>query len=124
MSANGAVPVSESVLIAEVTDNLGNGYSQSDVRKFVKALKETIVANLAEGYKVSLSGVVSIEPQAKKGRKKGTVVRNPFDGSTRKLTADEPDKFKVKARASSAMLKSFPTTRTSAGKQLLQQLSK
>lgn len=121
--AKGATTLSESELIDEVVTRLGDGFNKAQVRQVVKALKEEAVDCLANGYKVTLSGLLTLTPTAKKGRKKGTKVRNPFDGTEKTLRADEPDKFKVKAKASSAILNSFPSVRTGDGQTLLKQLT-
>ena len=118
----GPLPLSESDFIEEVATR--SGQPRSTVRDVVKALKVEAIDCLANGYKVSLSGLLTLEPQAKPGRKKGTVVRNPFDGSERTLRSDEPDKFKVKAKASSAIVKSFPGVKSKDGQALLAQLAK
>ena len=118
----GPKPLSEAELIDETTARAG--MARSEVRKVVKALKEEIADCLTNGYKVSLTGLVTFEPQAKPGRKKGTVVRNPFDGSEKKLKSDEPDKFKVKARASGTIANGFPSVKSKAGQELLKQLAK
>ncbi len=122
----GAIPLTEAELIAEVhtrIENDGGGIPKATVTAVVKALKAEMVDCLINGYKVGLSGVFSLTPTAKAGRKKGTVVRNPFDGSTKTLRSDEPDKFKVKAKASPAVLKEFPGVRSAAGADLMAMLT-
>lgn len=119
----GPYPLSESELINEVTTRVGNGFSKKDVADIVKALKAEIIECIQLGHKVTLTGLVVLTPVAKAGRKKGTVVRNPFDGSTKTLRADEPDKFNVKARVSGSVKAGFPTVRTQQGKALLTQLT-
>ena len=122
MADKGAIPVTESELVGLVAERVGNGFSQKDVREIVRALKEEITECVQMGCKVTLSGLLVITPVAKPGRKKGTVVRNPFDGSTKTLRADEPDKFNVKARVSAGVKQGFPSPRTQAGKELVSQL--
>jgi nucleoid DNA-binding protein len=117
MASNGAIPLSEAELIEETVKRLP-GVTQSQMRKMLTALKEEIVDCVTQGYKVSLSGVASFEPTVKAGRKKGTVVHNPFDGTSKTLRADEPDKFVLKVKKSSAISRKFPTLRTAAGKEL------
>jgi nucleoid DNA-binding protein len=124
--AKGATPLSEGDLITEIHSRLtkdGADVSVADVRKFVKAFKEEVVDCLSNGYKVSLSGLLTITPTAKPGRKKGTKVRNPFDGTTKTLRADEPDKFRIKAKVSTAIVNNhFPKATTAAGQALVKQL--
>jgi nucleoid DNA-binding protein len=119
----GPYPLTESELIGETATRVGNGFSKKDVADVVKALKAEIIECIQLGHKVSLGGLVIFTPVAKAGRKKGAVVRNPFDGTSKTLRADEPDKFAVKARVSPAIKAGFPTSRTKEGKALLAQLT-
>lgn len=123
--ARGATPLTEAQFVEEVVTRIENGdvaLSKAQVKAVVKAFKEEIVDCLANGYKVSLSGLLTLTPVAKPGRKKGTVVRNPFDGSTKTLRADESDKFKVRPKVSTAVLGAFPSAKSTAGQGLLKQL--
>ena len=120
--AKGPITLTEAELVGRVTDRVGNGFSQRDVREVVKALKAEIVESVASGHKVTLSGLCKFTPSVKAGRKKGTVVRNPFDGSEKTLRADEPDKFVVKVGRSSALANAFPSLRSAAGKALHERL--
>jgi nucleoid DNA-binding protein len=113
----GAIALSEAELIEETVKRLPD-MTASQMRKVLTALKEEIVDCVTQGYKVSLSGIVSLEPTVKAGRKKGTVVHNPFDGTSKTLRADEPDKFVLKVRRSSSISNKFPTLRTADGKAL------
>jgi nucleoid DNA-binding protein len=122
MAKKGALPLSEAGFVEEVTNRAG--LSRAVVKQVVKALKEEAADCLSNGYKVQLSGLVTLEPQAKAGRKKGTVVRNPFDGTEKKLKSDESDKFKVKAKASPSIAKTFPSVKSKQGQELLKQLAK
>jgi hypothetical protein len=73
---------------------------------------------LANGYVVTIPGLVKLTPAVKAGRKKGTTVRNPFAGTEKKLRADEPDKFVLRVSKSSAIIKKFPKITTTRGKEL------
>jgi nucleoid DNA-binding protein len=119
----GPYPLTESELIGEVATRIGNGFSKKDVSDVVKALKAEITECIQLGHKVSLAGLVIFTPVAKPGRKKGAVVRNPFDGTSRTLRADEPDKFAVKARVSAGVKAGFPSSRTKDGQALIKQLA-
>jgi hypothetical protein len=94
--------------------------NQTDVSKVLSALVTEIQDCLVIGYSVSIPGLLKAEPVVKAGRKKGTVIRNPFDMNApeRKLRADEPDKFAVKLSKSSALAAKFPSLKTKAGKDL------
>lgn len=122
--AKGATPLTEGELIEEVVGRLdGAGLSKSQVRDVVKALKAEIADCLQNGYKVSLTGLLTITPRSKPGRKKGTKVRNPFDGTEKTLRADEPDKFVIKAKVSSSVAAGFPSVKSQAGAALVKQLA-
>lgn len=107
----------------EVAKRLGDSVPASQVNKVLAAFTEEVADCLVNGYKVSIPGLFSIEPLVKAGRKKGTVVRNPFDQTEKTLRADEPDKFAVKIKKSSALIKKFPTLKTAAGRELHASLS-
>jgi nucleoid DNA-binding protein len=117
-----ATNLSESDFAAELAKRLPWA-TDAQVKKFIKAFKEEVTECVNAGYKVSLSGLLSIEPIAKPGRKKGTVVRNPFDGSEKTLRADEPPKFAVKVKRSPSIAKGFPSIKTNDGKQLYMDLT-
>jgi nucleoid DNA-binding protein len=110
----GPLPLSEAELIDETLKRL-EGVSRAQVRDVVKALKAEIADCLSSGYKVSLTGLLTLTPSAKPGRKKGTKVRNPFDGTEKTLRSDEPDKFRIKAKVSSTIANAFPSTRSKDG---------
>lgn len=118
----GPYVLTEANLIGEVTTRVGNGFSKAEVASIVKALKVEITECIQLGHKVTLNGLVVFTPVAKEGRKKGTVVRNPFDGTTKTLRADEPDKFAVKARVSAGVKDGFPSSKTQQGQALIKQL--
>lgn len=120
--AKGATPLTEAQFIEEVTTRLDGEVTKAQVRAVVKAIKDEAIDCLANGYKVTLSGLLTLTPTAKPGRKKGTVVRNPFDGSTKTLRADEQDKFKVKAKVSGSVVTAFPGVRSANGQALVKQL--
>ena len=122
--AKGPQTLSESEFVDEIVSRLGDGFSKSQVRQVVKALKEEAIDCLANGYKINLTGLLTITPQAVKGRKKGTKVKNPFAGTEKTLRSDEPDKFRVKAKASSSILNHFPSIRSGDGQALHKQLYK
>lgn len=82
--------------------------SKADVNAVLNALVAQAQSDLADGYEVPLLGLVKLVPTLKVGRKKGTVVRNPFDGSERKLTATESDTVKIKARPGAAAKNALP----------------
>lgn len=122
MAKQGATPLSESEFVDEVLKRL-DGMSKADVRKVLSAIKAEVVDCVSSGYRVTLSGLVSFTPRSKPGRAKGTVVRNPFDGSEKKLRSDEPDKFVVKAKASSSIASAFPSVKSKDGQELIKRLA-
>jgi hypothetical protein len=123
----GPITLSESELLDETLKRLANGgheFSRAQARTMLTALKEELVDCVTSGYKVNLTGVLTIEPVLKAGRKKGTVIRNPFDpdAKPRTLKADEPDKFAVKVSKSTTLNAKFPTVKSKAGQELADQL--
>lgn len=82
--------------------------SKADINAVITAIVEQSQEDLSNGYEVPLFGLVKLVPTAKQGRKKGTEVRNPFDGTTRKLTKTEPDTVRIKARPMAAAKSAIP----------------
>lgn len=141
----GAKPLSEAELFEEVAKRLGNGFipaavvkrlasddaddkqdadTATIVRAVVRALKEEIVDCVIQGYSINLTGLAAFEPVVKAGRKKGTIVRNPFDpdAKPKTLKADEPDKFALKVKKSASVGAKFPSLRSTDGQSLHEQL--
>lgn len=102
----------------EVAKRLGDGISKATVSKVFAALVEEAHDCLVNGYVVTIPGLVKLTPAVKAGRKKGTVVKNPFAGTEKTLRSDEPDKFVLRISKSSAILKKFPKATTARGKEL------
>jgi nucleoid DNA-binding protein len=84
------------------------------------ALAEELQGALADGFKVSITGVGRFEPRAKAGRKKGDLIRNPFDPDAppKKVTSDEPTKVVVKAFPAAALKNGLPGPKTKKGQEL------
>jgi nucleoid DNA-binding protein len=118
----------EKVTFAAVKETLldrVDGVSKAQVNHVLKELVEEVHDYLTSGYAVNIPGLGTWTPQVKPGRKKGDVVRNPFDGTERKLTKDEPDKFVVKVKKPSGIAERvFPSMKSKAGQELATQLSK
>ena len=74
--------------LTDAYDRLNESISRAEFNRVVKAIIEQAQEDLESGVAVPLLGLVKLTPTAKAGRTKGTVVRNPFDGSERKLTAN------------------------------------
>ncbi|MDX6485968.1 MAG: Bacterial DNA-binding protein [Gaiellaceae bacterium] len=115
-----------SEFIAGVSEQLEGDYSKSDVKKVLDAVAVELQDCLANGYKVSITGVGRFEPRAKAGRKKGTLIRNPFDPDAppKKVTADEPTKIVVKAFPAAALKNGMPGPKTKKGQDLAKELLK
>lgn len=83
----------------------------------------SVIGNVQEeltaGNEVRIPGFVSFQYKVRAGKKKGTVVRNPFDGSERKLDAAIPPKIVVRPRVSTAIRNAAPSPRTAAGKAIM-----
>ena len=106
--------------IDDVATQLDGAYSKSDIKKVLGAVAETLQNSLAEGYKVNLAGVGRFEPRAKAGRKKGDLIRNPFDPDAppKEVTADEPTKVVVKAFPAASLKNGMPGAETAQGQAL------
>lgn len=108
----------------EMIDNRLDGVSRKVVNDVVKALVEEVHDCLANGYKVTIPGLGTYEPVLKAGRKKGTVVRNPFNGTEKTLRSDEPDKFVVKVKKPQGIANrvGFPSLKSKNGQELAKRL--
>lgn len=113
-----AQPLTFAEFKAEVEKRLDGAVSKADIARVFNAFVEEAQDCLVNGYVVSVPGLFKATPVVKAGRKKGTVVRNPFEGTEKTLRADEPDKFVVRLSKSSALLGKFPSVKTAAGKDL------
>jgi nucleoid DNA-binding protein len=104
----------------EVAKRLNGDISKADIGKVLNAFVAEAHDCLTLGYVVTVPGLFKATPVVKAGRKKGTVVRNPFkpDAPEKKLRADEPDKFTVKLSKSSAISGKFPALKSSQGQAL------
>lgn len=83
--------------------------AQADVDKttaaaVVKAFEETVLASVAKGDKVALTGFVSFEQVAKKA----TTARNPRTGETVKVKAKKAPKVSVGATFKKVVNKETP----------------
>lgn len=108
----------------EVYNRIGGEVSKADIAKILAATAEELGDCLANGYKVNMSGIANFTPRVKAGRKKGTVVRNPFDGTTKTLRADEPDKVSIGVRCPAPLKNAMPSPKTAAGQALVKQLKR
>jgi hypothetical protein len=103
------------------------GLDEKDVQKLgtalVKAFKAETVDCITNGYKVTLSNLLRIEPRFVPEKPKGEMVRNPGTGETKPRAKAEPASFTVKAFASKALRNSFPSLRSKAGKDLVDLLA-
>lgn len=119
-----AEALTHAAFIEEVVSRLDGDVSKADIKRVVAAVGEELGDCLANGYKVSIAGIGIFEPRAKKGRKKGTMVRNPFDGTEKKVKADEPDKVTIKARPAGALKNALPDPAKADGVALAKKLLK
>jgi nucleoid DNA-binding protein len=115
-----AQAMTASQFIDDIANRLDGEYSKADVRKVLGAVAEELQGALADGYKVNIAGVGRFEPRAKAGRKKGDLIRNPFDPDAppKKVTADEPTRVVVRAFPAAALKNGMPGPATKKGKDL------
>lgn len=135
----GPIPLSEAGLIEDTVARIKDG-GKSVIKgaadkdgnpveidsKIVKivlvALKEEIVASITSGYKVGLTGLCSFVPKVVNGAKAGSKKHNPSTGEETIVKKDEPDTLGYRVGRSAAVTNAFPSLRTNAGKELLEQL--
>ena len=119
-----AKPLTATEFIDDVATQLDGAYSKADIKKVIGAVADTLQNSLADGYKVNLAGVGRFEPRAKAGRKKGDLIRNPFDPDAppKEVTADEPTKVVVKAFPAAALKNGMPNPTSAKGQELAKQL--
>jgi nucleoid DNA-binding protein len=110
--------------IEGIANQLDGEYSKADIKKVLGAVADELQGALADGYKVNITGVGRFEPRAKAGRKKGDLIRNPFDPTAppKKVTADEPTKVVVKAFPAAALKNGMPGPKTKKGQELAKTL--
>src|SRR5260221_13680878 len=106
--------------IEGIANQLDGEYSKADIKKLLVAVADELQDCLANGYKVNIAGIGRFEPRAKAGRKKGDLIRNPFDPDAppKKVTADEPTKGVVKAFPAAALKNGMPGAETAKGQAL------
>ena len=97
--------------IEGIANQLDGEYSKADIKKLLVAVADELQDSLANGYKVNIAGIGRFEPRAKAGRKKGDLIRNPFDPDAppKQVTADEPTKVVVKAFPAAALKNGMPS---------------
>src|SRR6266436_6751770 len=110
--------------IEGIANQLDGEYSKADIKKLLVAVADELQDCLANGYKVNIAGIGRFEPRAKAGRKKGDLIRNPFDPDAppKKVTADEPTKVVVKAFPAAALKNGMPGAETAKGQDLARKL--
>jgi len=119
-----AKPLTATEFIDDVATQLNGEYTKADIKKVIGAVADTLQNSLADGYKVNLAGVGRFEPRAKAGRKKGDLIRNPFDPDAppKEVTADEPTKVVVKAFPAAALKNGMPNPDSAKGQELAKKL--
>ena len=107
-----------------IANQLDGEYSKADIKKVLGAAAGELQDRLASGYKVNIAGIGRFEPRAKAGRKKGDLIRNPFDPDAppKQVTADEPTKVVVKAFPAAALKNGMPNPTSAKGQDLARKL--
>lgn len=83
--------ITKADLVAQVAAQAGT--DKTTAAAVLKAFEETVMASVAKGDKISLTGFVSFEQVAKKA----TTARNPRTGETVKVKAKKAPKVSVGA---------------------------
>lgn len=119
-----AQPLTATEFIEGIANQLEGEFSKAEVKKVLGAVANELQDCLANGYKVNISGIGRFEPRAKAGRKKGDLIRNPFDPEAppKKVAADEPTKVVVKAFPAAALKNGMPGAKTKKGQDLAKAL--
>jgi len=113
--------ISMSDLVSSTGEELG--ISRADVRAIVNTFFEHVEAELSRGNEVTLTPYVAFRFRYSAPIKKGTMVRNPFDGSVNP-SAGRSAKLVVRARALKRVRDAAPGPSTKAGKPLVAGLKK
>jgi nucleoid DNA-binding protein len=108
--------VSTTQLIADVAESLDGGYTRIEIKEVVTTFFETMADRLNKGEEVTVSGYLSLKFGYRPGRRKGETVRNPFDGTERKLEAATPAKITVKARPLAKLKNATPSATSKVGR--------
>lgn len=108
--------VSTTQLIGDVAESLDGGYTRSEIKEVVTAFFEAAANRINKGEEVIVSGYFSIKYGYRPGRRKGETVRNPFDGTERKLEAATPATITVKARPLIKFKSAAPSATSKAGR--------
>jgi nucleoid DNA-binding protein len=101
-------------IVGDVADELEA--PRADIKAVIDTFFETIAERLSEGEEVTLSGYISLKYGYRPGKKKGAIVRNPFDGTTRKLDAATPAKITIKARPLAKLKAAVPSATSREGR--------
>ena len=109
----------QALTATEFIDGIANQLD-GEYSKFLGAVAAELQDCLSNGYKVNISGIGRFEPRAKAGRKKGDLIRNPFDPDAppKTVTVDEPTKVVVKAFPAAALKNGMPGADTKKGQDL------
>jgi nucleoid DNA-binding protein len=90
-----ALPMVKTIdLVSEIAEE--TGYSKSDVRHFLTALEESIVAHIGQCERVKIGNLIQLEPKLKK-KTKERQGRNPRTGDPVTIAA-KPSSVRVAAR--------------------------
>jgi nucleoid DNA-binding protein len=106
-------------LVNEVAEELN--VSKSEVRLVLDVFFEIIQEELAEGNTVHITPYVKFKHRISPAIKKGTMVRNPFNG-TSSPSPGRPAKIGVTATVLSGLKKSAPSSTSPVGKSILAEI--
>lgn len=124
---SGAIALTEGDFVKEFAKRLGlDAEKPADVKeakRILAAFKAEMIDCVINGYKVTLNGFGRFEARYVPAKLKGEMVRAPGSTELKPRATGEPESFKAKAFMSPAVSKQFPSTRTKAGKSLVEQLA-
>lgn len=94
------------------------GMSRVDVRDVLNTFLQIISDELAEGNEVHISPYFKFKHRISPAVKKGTMVRNPFTGTTQP-SAGRPAKIGIKVLTLSGLKKAMPSATSKEGKAII-----
>jgi nucleoid DNA-binding protein len=103
-------------IIRGIADELE--WPQQDVKIVINEFFNQIELALGDGEPIRLTGYLAINHGYRAGKKKGDLVRNPFNGTTRKLEAGTPGKITIRARPLKKLKDAAPVLNSKVGRSI------
>lgn len=114
----GIATVTQTDLLEEIETHLPDGLTKSDAKKVLAALAEAVPAILADGYAVSIVGLVKLDPIGVPARTVRSL-KEFGNSDSGYVTKKKPSDTKIKALALKKAKDGKPTKGSKAGKELI-----